>query len=1850
MLNHLLLKYLHITAALFLGSGLASVYALTEDDFTNTGVVLSAPTQFENNNSNNAGTVLVQPKGLTIEKVADASLLSTPTQAGEVINYTITLDNIGLLALTNVVLSDSIIPAADLNLVSGDTNSDNILDGDETWIFTGAYAVKQTDIDTFGGGDGDIDNTVRVNTDQLDELEDSAEVPITQAPEFTVTKTVDKTSITTPTVLRYTIEVVNTGNQSLTGISLSDTLPDGSLGTLIGPATDTGIANAIDVGETWTYTVTYGATQADIDSGLTLTNSVAVTTAETGPDTVEDAAQTTIAKTPNLQISKSVDNTSISVPGLLSYTVTLLNNGNVTLNNVAVADVMPDSTAGVLVGPTADTGTSGALDVGETWTYTATYNANQSHIDAGADLINTVSTTTDETDQTVFSDIAVTSILSEPNMIVQKSVDKASLNAPGVLNYSIIVENTGNQTLSNVVPIDTLPDGSIAALVGPLNDTGLAGQLDVGESWEYTATYNVSQLQIDQGLTLENAVDVTSDETAGQIFSDTVQTVLTRSPAFTVEKLVDQSIASEPGLLTYEITVTNTGNTSLTDVQLDDTLPDGSTALLTGPILDAGALNVLDVNESWTFIGEYNVTQDDVDAGISLTNTVTVNTAEAGGQSDDATTTLNQAPGISLVKSVQQTDFTAVDDVLEYTLVVTNTGNVVLSDVVVVDSFADTGSVSCAEAMPFILQPAETQVCNATRTVTAADIALTEIPNQASVSGLDPLGTTIEEESNPVLVPMLRLPPLATDDLFVSPVSAVPVTLDGATDDSDANNDLDPTSLNFVSGNATDVDGDGDNDLLVVTGEGTWLVDDVVGTVTFTPVPGFTADPTPIVYTINDATGLVSNEATLSIEYPQTAPIAENDYKQNSQTPSPTNTTSLNLLADNGSGVDRDPENDIDVTSINFVNAAAIDSDGDGDNDTLIVPGEGLWVVDNLTGDVTFTPQAGFLGDPTPIAYTISDVNELVSNEALITIDYPQTAPVAEDDEKLNQPLGEPVTLSVLDNDSDPENNLDPATVRLIDPASGDAVVSLVVPGEGVWTVNPITGAITFTPDTGFIGNPAPVNYSVTDTTGLVSNVATVTVTYEEPAALEGIIWLDSNRDGVVGADEQRKVGWILKIYDFNGNLVATTQTDADGYYKVEGLVPGAFTVEFFNSSGVFMDSQDTGGVVSAGQIVNLPLPVDPGGVVYDSVSREPVAGVTLNMLNGSGELLHEDCLQPNQQSQITESDGLYSFILNIDSHPSCQAGDVFEIEVAETPPAYYPNFSSIIRQVGADSCGDATLGCAVSDFFDSAVNESNCTVDAFPTSNACEVQQQPDAPVGSQGTQYFVEFMYEAGDRNVIFNHLPIDARANDAEILLSKVANKRDVSVGSLVEYTLNAENTKEVPTVEIDVVDSPPANFNLVAGSVRLIRAGIDGEFDTEDDTSQILSAVNQNPIVVEDIEFDPLETIRIKYVLRVGVGVVTGDYVNEAIAVGPNGVASNAVSATVSVVTDPVLEQATLIGKVFNDRDSDGSQDPADATGVALRSDVYGWNSLVLPDLVGRSSVNIDPADSAAIVNMPVTANNAFMVVTREGTRISVDHEGTLSEAHIGAKARGLTGQDIRLCMQRTLAVPTDRQGYTPENGTPEDVLQIAIQNFGINEEGIPGARLATVTGLLIETDAYGRYSIPDVDAGTTGIGQNFVLKVDPATLPQGSAFTTENPYVLRIVNSSLNKINFGVLVPESDPFANSEGSLCQHSESDKTLHSVEVRLGSVFFDTDKHNVREDQRGIVLDIVRKLEEYGGGEIVIEAHTDSRASAQYNLELSERRAATIRNILREMLSPELVKLINVEVNPSAYKEQGR
>ena len=100
------------------------------------------------------------------------------------------------------------------------------------------------------------------------------------------------------------------------------------------------------------------------------------------------------------------------------------------------------------------------------------------------------------------------------------------------------------------------------------------------------------------------------------------------------------------------------------------------------------------------------------------------------------------------------------------------------------------------------------------------------------------------------------------------------------------------------------------------------------------------------------------------------------------------------------------------------------------------------------------------------------------SAQASITVAAP---PTAVNDSDLGNTIGDTVTVPVLGNDT---GDLDPATVRILEPGTGNPVTTLAVPGQGTWTVDPATGALTFNPQAGFEGDPAPVTYRVADTLG----------------------------------------------------------------------------------------------------------------------------------------------------------------------------------------------------------------------------------------------------------------------------------------------------------------------------------------------------------------------------------------------------------------------------------------------------------------------------------------------------------------------------------------------------------------------------------------------------------------------------------------------------------------------------------------------------------------------------------------------------------------------------------------------
>src|SRR5262249_56289094 len=98
----------------------------------------------------------------------------------------------------------------------------------------------------------------------------------------------------------------------------------------------------------------------------------------------------------------------------------------------------------------------------------------------------------------------------------------------------------------------------------------------------------------------------------------------------------------------------------------------------------------------------------------------------------------------------------------------------------------------------------------------------------------------------------------------------------------------------------------------------------------------------------------------------------------------------------------------------------------------------------------------------------------------------------------------------------------------------------------------------------------------------------------------------------------------------------------------------------------------------SGSNLLNLNLPIGPNGVVYNSMTRAPIAGVTLNMLRG-GTPLPATCFDdPAQQGQITQAGGYYRFDLNF-TNPACSSGGSYLIKVIAPSPTFVAGESLLI-------------------------------------------------------------------------------------------------------------------------------------------------------------------------------------------------------------------------------------------------------------------------------------------------------------------------------------------------------------------------------------------------------------------------------------------------------------------------------------------------------------------------------------------------------------------------------------------
>uniref|UniRef100_UPI00262B90E6 Calx-beta domain-containing protein n=1 Tax=uncultured Cocleimonas sp. TaxID=1051587 RepID=UPI00262B90E6 len=1539
-----------------------------------------------------------------------------------------------------------------------------------------------------------------------------------------------------------------------------------SVDTVIDIVTSTGTAGTDD------YTVT--TTTVTIPAGQTTVNVVIPVT----DDSIDEPNETF-----SVNGTVTSGNTANTDP---SGTVTITDND--AAPTVTIGDVSTSEDSGTVTVPVSidivssvdtvidivtATGAAGSTDYTETTT-TVTIPAGETTVDV---TIPVIDDSIDEPSEDFSVNGTVTSG-NTANTDPSGTVTITDNDAAPTVTIGDVSTSEDSGTVTVPVNIDIV--SSVDTVIDITTSTGTAGTSDYTETTT-TVTIPAGETTVDVTIpVIDDSIDepsedfsvngtVTSGNTANTDPSGTV--TITDNDAAPTVTIGDVSTSEDSGTVTVPVSI---DIVSSVDTVIDITTSTGTagtsdyTETTTTVTIPAGQTTV-DVT--------IPVTDDSIDEpseDFSVNGTVTSgNTANTDPSGTVTITDNDAAPTVAIG------DVTTAEDSVTVTVPVSI--DVVSSVDTVIDIVTATGTAGSAdytETTTTVTIPAGETTVNVT--IPVIDDSIDEPNETFSVNGTvtsgntansDPSGTVTITDNDAALI-------VAENVIAVDPVNGViggTIPENVLTNDTLNDSPIDPTEVTL----APITEGP-----LSVNADGTVIV------APNTPAGSYTV--TYQICEILNPTNCDSATVTVTVE---AAPIEANDVLAASPVDGVNGgNIAENVLAnDTLNGVPVTPEN----VTIQPVTTGPLTVNADG----------------------TVSVAAGTPGGTYTVEYTICEVlNPDNCDTASVTVTViVNLPPVAKDDSVEEQPLGQSVTIKTVANDNDPEGELDVTSVRIQD-LSGNPVTTLIVPNEGTWTVDSATGDITFTPEPGYLGDPKPVQYTVKDTTGLESNIATVTIDYEEPAAIAGTVWLDRDKDNEIDPDEDRKTGWTLKIKDKDGNVIATTVTDAQGNYSVTGLIPAEYTVEFFNTNGTLITTKSTGDLES-GETLDLPLPVDPSGVVYDSTTREVLAGVTLQLVNSQGTPVDVSCVGEGQQSQVTTEDGIYAFDVYPNAHSSCQNGETYTIKIVSSPAGYYTDSTIIPPQIGV---------------YDSDANEANCTVDAIANSNSCEVQAQPDAPQGNQDTTYFMDFSLSSGDSNVIFNHIPLDSQIarvtelDDDTVLLSKSANKKQLSVGDQLYYTIRAENTTE-DEIDVDVRDDLPKGFKFVSSAAKLTRAGADNSIGTEDDIVTRIKATGTDPITFGSLTLKGKEIVQIGYILKVGTAATQGNAVNtvQVFASGSeDDIASNIATATVTIVADSVLDQSTLIGKVFHDRDGDGYQDPANVTGLTVKSDYFGWNSLHLGGLNGRVSVLDDPSKYRQVIRMPYSKKNDFKVTTQQGTVITIDNRGQLKTSHTGQKKKGLTAQDIRVTTRRIRGIPTQtpvKAKRIPAKDT--DVLEITITNYGINEEGIPGVRLATVDGLLIETDGYGRYHLPDVDGGRRGWGKNFILKVDKSSLPVGARFTTENPRVIRVTSSALSKINFGIKLPvQQAPQTKATKQAVQKSASKVggvSTNTVEVMLKSNFFETNSSTVLKGNQKVLDDIATAVKKHGSAYVQIMADKE-------NATLSKLRANSVRKALHKRL----------------------
>ncbi|WP_247927932.1 YSIRK-type signal peptide-containing protein, partial [Streptococcus mitis] len=407
-----------------------------------------------------------------------------------------------------------------------------------------------------------------------------------------------------------------------------------------------------------------------------------------------------------------------------------------------------------------------------------------------------------------------------------------------------------------------------------------------------------------------------------------------------------------------------------------------------------------------------------------------------------------------------------------------------------------------------------------------------------------------------------------------------------------ATNTPDGTNVDWSTA-AYSLEGANEKDEVEVEGEGTYSIDPTTGVVTFKPLPTFKGEGKGVNVQVSvTATDSEGNKVPVTSKgkyTPEVTPV----------TPTGEDVTSTGKQGQEQTGTPKFTQGDETAPiTINEKQPAKFVVNGQPVESTEISATKdgkevGKYVIDPLTGVVTFKPNKDFIGTPDPATVEVKDKNGTPAT-ATYTPTVTPVVPTAEPKEttgKQDQPQTQE-TESMF-KQGDEVAPIDKTTVKLVDP-SGNEVTTMPALKDGkevgTYTIDPTTGVITFQPNKDFTGTPDPAKVVAKDTNGTkVETTYTPTVTPVVPTAepkettgKQGQPQTQETESMFKQGDEVAPIDkTTVKLVDPSGNEVTTMPAMKDGKEVGTYTIDPATGVITFQPNKDFVGTPDPAKVVA---------------------------------------------------------------------------------------------------------------------------------------------------------------------------------------------------------------------------------------------------------------------------------------------------------------------------------------------------------------------------------------------------------------------------------------------------------------------------------------------------------------------------------------------------------------------------------------------------------------------------------------------------------------------------------------------